>query len=207
MFAVVRKLLASSLFLLYPYLVYRGLQAGFVWLAPAIVSAVLLQQALRSSDTAIRNKKALLALVFIGGMVFFQDFTAKLIPSLIQLALMHFFGKTLIKGPPLIERFVRLEFSDIPEELLIYTRQLTFVWTAFFGFNVLMCSGLALWGQPAWWALYSGVIMFALTGLLMVGEYIFRHYRFPTLEIPDVKSSARTMIINSRQIWLDVQAS
>ncbi|NOT84279.1 MAG: hypothetical protein HOP02_05720 [Methylococcaceae bacterium] len=207
MLAALRKLFTSSLFLLYPYLVYRGLQAGFVWLAPAIVSAILLQQALGATDVGVRNKKALLALSLMGGMVFFPDFTAKLIPSLIQLALMHFFGKTLIKGPPLIERFVRLEFSDIPEELLTYVRHLTIVWTAFFGFNVLMCSGLALWGQPAWWALYSGVIMFALTGLLMVGEYIFRHYRFPTLEIPDVKASMRTMILNSRQIWLDVQAS
>jgi uncharacterized membrane protein len=207
MLAVIRKMLASSLFLLYPYLVYRGGQAGQVWLAPAIIAALLMAQALRASDKKVRTKKGAVALLLILGMLFFQAFTAKLIPSLIQLLLMHFFGKTLVKGPPLIERFVRLEFSEVPVEIVQYCRQLTVLWTGFFGFNALMCSGLALWGSASWWAFYSGVLIFVLTGLLMVGEYIFRHYRFPNLVIPDVKASVRNMVINSRQIWLDVQAS
>jgi uncharacterized membrane protein len=207
MYVVVRKLITTSFVLLYPYLVYRGMQAGWVWLAPAIVATILMAQALHSNHASARYKKMALALLLVFGMIFFQAFTAKLIPTLIQLALMHFFGKTLVKGPTLIERLVRLEFSDIPPEILQYCRQLTWLWTGFFAFNAFMCSALALWGQSGWWAFYTGVMIFALTGLLMVGEYIYRHYRFPALEIPDIKATVRNMIINSRQIWLDVQAS
>jgi uncharacterized membrane protein len=207
MLVIARKIIASSIFLLYPYLVYRGIQGGMVWLAPAIIATLLFIQALRATDSRVKSKKITLASLLLLGMLFFQSFTAKLIPTLIQLALMHFFGKTLIKGPPLVERFVRLEFADVPDEIVRYCRQLTVLWTGFFAFNAIMCSSLALWGQPSWWALYTGVIIFVLTGVLMVGEYIFRHYRFPTLTIPDVKTSLRNMLINSRQIWLDVQAS
>jgi uncharacterized membrane protein len=120
--------------------------------------------------------------------------------------LMYFFGKTLLHGPPLIERFVRLEFTELPTGIVEYCRQLTILWTGFFAFNAVMCSSLALWAPPSWWALYTGIIIFVLTGLLMVGEYIFRHYKFPDLHIPDIKSSARNMVTNTRKIWLDLYA-
>ncbi len=205
----IRKMVATSLAVLYPYFVYRGIQSGVEWLAPAIVVVVLLAQVMRAKNVRVRSIKFVLVLMLLVGMIFFQTFTAKLIPTLIQLALMHFFGKTLLtgKGPTLIERFVSYEFSEIPLEIVRYCRQLTWIWTGFFAFNAIVCSALGLWGQTAWWAFYTGILIFVLTGLLMVGEYIYRHYRFPNLAIADFKSSVRSMIINSRQIWLDVQAS
>lgn len=204
----IRKVIIGGIALLYPFLVYFGIQSGQVWLAPTIVAGILIAQAVRATNLTHRITKLGLAGLFILGIVFFQAFTAKLIPTLIQLLLMHFFGKTLLadNGPPLIERFARLEFSDIPAELLQYCRQLTWIWTGFFAFNALMCSALALWGPAAWWAFYTGFLMFVLMALLMLGEYLYRHFRFPSLTIPDIRATARNMILNSRQIWLDVQA-
>lgn len=207
MFSAIRKAISSCLIILYPYLVYRGMQAGWVWLAPAIVASVLMLQVLRANDSAVRYKKLAVVLLLVIGMLFFQSITAKLIPTLVQLALMHFFGKTLFKGPPLIERFVRYEYTEIPADVLHYCRQLTWLWSGFFAANAIICTVLAFWGPPAWWAFYTGVLMFVFTGLLMIGEYIFRHFRFPNMEIADIKATIRNMVINSRQIWLDVQAS
>jgi uncharacterized membrane protein len=170
------------------------------------IATLYIYQGCRESRLEVRTKKFLIALALIIGIFFFQSFTAKLIPTLFQLLLMYFFGKTLFHGPPLIERFVRLEFSELPAGIVKYCWQLTVLWTGFFAFNAVMCSTLALWGSPSWWAIYSGVIIFLLTGLLMVGEYIFRHYKFPDMIIPDIKSSARNMVINARQIWLDLYA-
>jgi uncharacterized membrane protein len=204
--SLLRSGIITTFFLIYPYLVFRGIQEGIVWFAPMAIATLYIYQGCRESRLEVRTKKFLIALGLIIGIFFFQSFTAKLIPTLFQLLLMYFFGKTLFHGPPLIERFVRLEFSELPAGIVKYCWQLTVLWTGFFAFNAVMTSTLALWGSPSWWAIYSGVIIFLLTGLLMVGEYIFRHYKFPDMIIPDIKSSARNMVINARQIWLDLYA-
>lgn len=206
MLILLRKGIVSSILLLYPYLVYRGIQAGVVWFAPSVLAAIMLYQAYISSELKSRITKFTFALLLLLGVIFFQNVTAKILPTLIQLFLMHFFYKTLKNGPPLVERFVRLEFEELPEGVVDYCRQLTILWIGFFGFNALMCSGLAVWASPEWWAIYTGVIIFILTGLLMMAEYIFRHYRFPNMEIPDLKASTRNMLMYCRKVWLDVQA-
>jgi uncharacterized membrane protein len=200
--AVAKTLLA----LLYPYLVYKGMQAGVVWFAPAVIISFYLYQAFHTNDAKIRLSKASIAGALLIGVIFFQAATAKILPVLIQLMLMHFFGKTLLKShaPSLIERFVRLEFAELPPGIAEYCRQLTLIWTAFFAFNAVVCLMLAFFAPISWWAIYTGVGIFILTGLLMMGEYIYRHFLFPDMEIPNVKSSVKSMVINCRSIWEDV---
>jgi uncharacterized membrane protein len=204
--SLLRSGIVTTFFLLYPYLVFRGLQEGMVWFAPLAIATLFCYQSYHEQRPDVRVKKLLIAACLIIGVFFFQSFTAKLLPTLFQLVFMYFFYKTLRQGPPLIERFVRLEFNELPPGIVDYCRQLTILWTGFFGFNALMCSILALWGPASWWAFYSGVMIFILTGLLMIGEYIFRHYKFPDMHIPDLKTSARNMAINAKQIWLDLYA-
>jgi len=202
-----RSILLTLIFLVYPYLVYRGMQQGVVWFAPTLIAGFYINDAMKTQHKQRRMMKLLIALVLLTGAVFWQALTAKLLPIFIQLTLMHFFGTTLFKGPSLIERFVRMEFADFPPEIVTYCWQLTLLWTGFFAFNALVCAGLALWGSDVWWAFYNGVMIFVLTGVLMVGEYIWRHFRFPELDIPSPKSSVRNMIVNGRAIWKEVHAS
>jgi uncharacterized membrane protein len=198
---------ATVLVLLYPYLVYRGIQAGTVWLAPSLMIAYLGYQAFVEPRPSIKVKKGAMALMLAVGILFFQTFIAKMLPTLIQLLLMVFFGKTLRQGPPLIERFVRLDFPELSPDLIHYARQLTILWTCFFAANALICTILAVFAPASWWAIYTGVMLLALTTLLMAGEYIYRHYRFPHLEIPDIKTTIYRMVLNSRQIWRDLYAA
>ena len=206
MVAIFKSIIATFLFLTYPYLVYKGIESGLTWVAPTVFSGVYLMQAIRASVVKIRIVKALTALALLLGAYYLQTLTAKIMPVLVQLMLLFFFGRTLRKGPSLIERFVRLEFPDFPPGVSAYCRQLTVLWTGFFAFNALMCIVLALWGTDFWWTLFNGVIIYVMIGLLIVGEYVYRHFRFPDLWIPDPKSTIRTMIVNGRKIWLDVQA-
>ncbi len=198
----------TLLSLLYPYLVYKGIQAGVVWFAPCVIISFYLYQAFTTDDSKVRLTKGGIALALSIGVIFFQAATAKLLPVAIQLMLMHFFGKTLFKqhAPSLIERFVSLEFTEIPPEIARYCRQLTMIWTGFFAFNALFCTFLAFFAPAAWWAIYTGVGIFILTGVLMIGEYIARHFLFPDLEIPDIKTTAKNLALNCRSIWQDVHA-
>ncbi|BCG63872.1 MAG: hypothetical protein methR_P1617 [Methyloprofundus sp.] len=213
---VLRGIFSTLLFLLYPYLVYRGIEEGVVWFAPAMIASFYLWQALQAKNTRVCFKNLDIVFLLILGTVFYQDLVAKLIPIFVQLSLMDFFGKTLRqgKGPSLVERFASLDFPEIPPIISQYCRNLTILWTGFFAFNVAACVVLALFAPVSWWALYTGVMIFALTGMLMVGEYIWRHFYFRTIKvqlpekpIPGVKESIRKMMIDGRAIWLDVRAS
>lgn len=208
MLGILKSIFVTCLFLTYPYLVYKGIEMGLVWLAPAIFSAIYLLQAFASRNMKIKLVKILLSIGLLLGAYYLQTVTAKVLPVLIQLMLMYFFGRTLLagKGPPFIESFVRLEFPDIPSELIVYCRQLTIMWAGFFAFNALMCVLLAIWESDFWWAIYNGVFIYIMIGVLMIGEYIYRHYRFPELSIPDPLSTMKTMMSNGRKIWMDVQA-
>ena len=205
MHSAIKGSIAASLFLLYPYLVYLGIERGIAWLAPAFFSAIYLWQAFTARTMQARMNRALIAIAFLLGAYYLQSLTAKVMPVLIQLMLVYFFGRTLLKGrgPPLIERFVLLEFPQSPPSIIVYCHQLTIVWALFFAFNAVVCSALAIWGDVYWWALFNGMIVYLLIGVLMVGEYIYRHYRFPDLVIHDPRASIKTMIVNGRKVWQD----
>jgi len=208
MIAVIKSIFFTLLFMGYPYLIYRGIESGMVWVAPAFFSGIYLMQSFATKNVRIKLFKALVSIALLLGAYYLQTITAKILPVLIQLMLMYFFGRTLLKGkgPSFIESFVRLEFPEFPPGISEYCRQLTILWTSFFAFNALMCVGLALWGNDAWWALYNGVFIYLMIGVLTIGEYIYRHFRFPDLGIPDPGSTIKTMIVNGRKIWMDVQS-
>jgi len=210
------RIIIGIIVLLYPYLVFRGVQEGGVWFAPAVIAGIYFYQAIKSQQTRGRVQKLGIVLVLLLGAIFYQDLIAKLVPIIIQLSLMLFFGKTLLrgKGPSLVERFARLDFPDepMPAILVNYCRYLTLMWSGFFAFNVMTCVVLALFAPVEWWAIFTGVLIFLLSVLLMIAEYIWRHIYFrtqdlPFEQIPGFKQSARNMIVNGRKIWLDVQTS
>jgi len=178
-----------------------------VWIAPAVFSAIFIFQAAAARKRKVKVYKLLLAISLLVGAYYLQTITAKVIPVLIQLMLMYFFGRTLLKdkGPPFIESFVRLEFTVIPAVLIDYVRQLTIIWTAFFAFNAVMCVLLAIFSNDKWWALYNGVFIYLMIGLLTTVEYIYRRLHFPELTIPDPKTTVKNMFVNGRKIWMDVQ--
>lgn len=204
---VIKSVLITSLFLAYPYLVYRGIETGMVWLAPAIFSGIYLMQSFAARNVKTKLIKALVSIGLLLGAYYLQTVTAKVLPVLIQLMLMYFFGRTLFKdkGPSFIESFVRLEFPEFPPGVSEYCRQLTIMWTGFFAINAVMCVILALWSTDFWWTIYNGVFIYFMIGILVIGEYIYRHFRFPDLGIPDPQSTIKTMISNGRKIWMDVQ--
>lgn len=207
MLGIIKSVIVTCLFLAYPYLVYRGMESGMVWVAPAFFSGIYLLQSFKARKVKVKLYKALISIGLLLGAYYLQTITAKALPVLIQLMLMYFFGRTLLKGkgPSFIESFVRLEFPEFPPGVSEYCRQLTILWTCFFAINAVMCVVLAVWGTDLLWTLYNGVFIYVMIGVLMIGEYIYRHFRFPNLGIPDPQSTIRTMIVNGRKVWQDIE--
>src|SRR5262245_33412566 len=102
------------------------------------------------------------------------------LPLLVNLSLCALFGRTLLGGrEPMIARFARLERGgDLPPDLVLYARRLTWIWTAFFALMAATSLGLALWGTVTAWSLFTNVVNYLLVALLFAGEYAWRRFRF-----------------------------
>lgn len=212
MIAALKGIIITCLFMAYPYLIYKGIEGGIAWVAPAIFSALFLRQSFLAKKPAIKILKACIAMALILGSYHMQAVTAKVLPVLIQLLLMYFFGRTLLKdkGPSFIESVVRLQFPEFPAAIAHYCRQLTGVWTIFFATNACVIVVLAIWSTEFWWSLYNGVLIYLFMGILVICEYIYRRIRFADLNIlhkgiPDPITSIKAMVVNGRKIWMDVQ--
>lgn len=95
-------------------------------------------------------------------------------PVVINLGLLAFFLNSLRGGQTAIERLARLEQPSLPPEGVRYTRTLTKVWCGFFLFNGGVAALTAWLGDARLWALYNGLISYALIGSLIVGERMLR---------------------------------
>lgn len=101
-----------------------------------------------------------------------------LVPVGISTAFLFAFGATLRRGPPMVERFARLQDPNLnPSELrwcLLWTR----LWCGFFFFNAMIALLLGQFGPLELWTHYTGLVAYLVMGLLFAVEYVMRKYRF-----------------------------
>ena len=120
-----------------------------------------------------RRLSVLAAVFFIVCMIFRGGFLAYLYPVLVSLAFLAFFAFSL-KNEAVITKIAKLKEPDLDEKGVIYTRNLTKIWCAFFVFNAALSLALALIEDKLYWSVYSGAVSYALMGALFFGEILFR---------------------------------
>jgi len=188
----------GALFVLYPVVAYYGLMNGMAWFG-------LLLLILFFSYKAIFVKQqrwyslGLICILSLGAW-FQQSAMIKLVPIIIHVSLFIIFYQSLRSGEPLIEKFARLDFPVFPESMAKHCLQMTKIWVAFFCFNILLNIGLVAWASDGVWALYNGILVYVLIGLLVLGEYGWRRLKFPDLEMPTFKETALRISKNSHSI-------
>jgi uncharacterized membrane protein len=158
----------------YPLLVLFGLR----WLTPGELGAVLAVFAvLRWSTTRdpLWRACALCALL-LAGLTAWQGDGAflKLYPVLVNAAFLLAFAFSLRYPPTIIERIARVCEPQLDVIGQHYTRRVTQVWCVFF-----LCNGSIAWlaahyAPASWWAWYTGVIAYGLSGALFIGERLTR---------------------------------
>ena len=169
------NVLTAALTLVYPLAIWLG--HGKVeprWLAGLLLLTVASRlPALRLSAAARWSAVCALALVALAVWAN-AVLPLKLYPVLVNGALLAAFGASLLSGPSMVERLARLRESDLPDAAVGYTRRVTQAWCLFFLVNGGIALGLALDAPEALWSLYTGVVSYALMGLMFGGEYLLR---------------------------------
>ena len=75
----------------------------------------------------------------------------------------------------MIEKFARMGNPALGAHAVQYTRRVTQMWCVFFTLNGAFSAYTALFWTRAAWSLYNGAIAYALIGVLLVGEIVWRY--------------------------------
>jgi uncharacterized membrane protein len=172
----------------YPAVLYVGFTrwgVRAVGLAVASLAALraLVALAGRSRDdvaAVLRTIAPVAALAGLSAVVGDPRFLLAL-PVLINGALLASFGASLRRGPPMVERFARMQVADLSDAERAHCREATVAWCVLFVVNASASAALALAGQLRAWAVYTGGVAYGLIGLLFAAEFVVRTYRFRAL--------------------------
>lgn len=176
------RILIGLLALLYPLLVYTGLQYLPLHWVSLILAGLLLLRVMALYRTPAASpmmhalKPALLLALGCAALSGLLNSTGalKLIPVVINLACLAGFSLTLRHPPSMIERFARIQEPDLDAVAIAYTRRVTQVWCLFFLINGSIAFYTALFCSLHIWTLYNGLIAYLLMGLLFAVEYLVR---------------------------------
>jgi len=191
----------TILFLAYPFLSAYLAAKGFAGLTLAAFAGLMAWRGVQATETAWRFGAFTLAVLLLLGAYFANTYVIWLIPSLIYLGLTVLFGHTLFSPPSLCERLVRLLFPEFKPGISEYLYQVTWVWTLFFFINIFICALLPLLAGPEIWTLYTGVLVYVLMSMLVIGEWLYRHRRFPDLDIPPMMETVKFFVANGHKAF------
>jgi uncharacterized membrane protein len=176
------KVVKGLSFVIYPLAIYLGLTRWDVQRSAALLMlAAVLSVAASWRGKSLRTTWLAPSLVLalgLSGRILDNRVYLLLLPTAINAALLITFGASLRSPVPTVERFARLQVSDLSEAESRYCRKVTWVWCVFFVLNGTAATLLAVFASVATWALYSGCISYVLVGLVMSAEYLYRKYRF-----------------------------
>lgn len=164
------KIALSVVSVIYPFALFFAGDFAF-WVVWALAVLWIARGAFSSGFE--RRLSIAAAVFFIVCMIFRGGFLAYLYPVLVSLAFLVFFAFSL-KNEAVITKIARLKEPDLDEKGMIYTRNLTKIWCAFFVFNATLSLALALIDDKLYWSVYSGAVSYVLMGALFFGEILFR---------------------------------
>ena len=155
-----------------------------VALAPVVLIAVLLAwHASQRIAMLLLVAVALLALrwqwvtlIQHVGLVYWLQYTS------MQIMLFVMFARTLVGGrKPLCTHFAEIVHAPLSPGHVIYARQVTVAWSAFFLAMALTSTVLFFWAPINTWSIFVNFMTWPLVGLMFVAEYGVRRWRLPEL--------------------------
>jgi len=179
------QIVAALALLLYPFAVYVGLShfdvRGAALLLLVLIAPAAVARLKKYRSTEVRAL-AFVPLVTVGLLAAGAALDAAgfilFVPVFVNLGLLATFGPTLRWGPPMIERFARLQEPELSDAKVSWCRIWTWIWCAFFSLNAATAAALALFAPLQWWTVYNGLIAYGLIGLLFATEFMLRHLKF-----------------------------
>ena len=153
--------------------------AGFGALLAVVLSHLIIKRdSARSAWGMLLSICVLAALVTIA-LYWGPTYALFLPPIAINLSLLIIFGRTLLPGhEPLISRLSRVLRGSLPDQLGVYTRRLTWLWTGVFAGLLLESVLLTVYAPLEVWSLFTNILNYLLLAVLFLGEYVYRVLRF-----------------------------
>ena len=160
----------------YPAIVFflRGAinPALFVCLALVLVG---LRLTLGSTGVGSWRPALLVAAATLAGMALIDAaLAARAYPILISLAAAGVFAVTLFQPASLVERLALASGERWSAELRVYCRNVTAIWVLWLGVNAAIAAGLAFVHDDRAWALWTGMLSYLVSGVLLGGEWLVR---------------------------------
>jgi uncharacterized membrane protein len=122
------------------------------------------------------------------------------LPLLVNLALMIYFGRTLLPNQePLITQFCRVEYGGrVPEAFVRYTRMLTLIWTVLFAVFAVECVVPLVMPSTLKWLVPLNLLNGGIVALFFLGEHVFRTWRFPSFGVASPLRTGRIILFAGR---------
>ena len=169
----------------HPLAAYLGLRYASPRVAAAILLALLAPSLYRrwkqTPGSALRPLApvpVVIALALLSAVLMNSAGGLLFIPVLVNGLLALTFGATLLRPPPLIERFARLVDANLTRAELTWCRTWTWMWVVFLCVNGSIALALAWQQNLVAWTTYNGLISYLLIGTLVASEYLLRKARF-----------------------------
>lgn len=169
------KLLLILLSVVYPFIVYWGLQSGHQSALMMMLALLLISRIVTAKQGYERTVASLFVIVVFAVIALFSVREGlKLYPVVINLTLLYVFASSLITGMPVVERIARLREPSLPAAAVTYTRQVTQAWSVFFAVNAAISAATVIWADEQVWLLYNGVIAYLLMAAMFSAEWLIR---------------------------------
>lgn len=170
------KILTTAILALYPVFVYFALQSNHLTEVALLLALMALTRAWFSKsklDIAVA-----VCAVALGAISSFTDSALflKLYPVCVNGVCLVLFFASLFTDRPMIERFARLRYKQLPPSGITHCRKATQWWCYFFIFNASVALDSAFNRSDLWWTLYNGCIAYILIGLMFLLEWCIRRH-------------------------------
>ncbi len=190
----------------YPFIGSYLICNGWGRLALVFFAALTLWRGLsvKEAQASFRSACLLGVALLLAGAYFGEAYTVRLIPAFVYCSLALLFGHTLWHPPSLCERLVRLQYPKFKPGIARYLRQVTWLWACFFAANTVISALMPLFA-PSWvWTFYTGVVVYVLMALLVLGEYAYRPRRFPELAMPPLLETVKVMMRQWHRVFQNI---
>ncbi len=179
-FKRVALILIVMIGLLYPFVVYWGIQhfePKFIGLA--VASLYFLRLLFVAKKPAMKYLSGLGLVVFcLAIWLLNHPYMLLTLPAIVSLGGLFVFTYSLIEPPTIPAQFALRQGDILCADRLRYTNNLTKIWMAYFVLNTLAALYTAFYCSREIWALYNGFISYLLMGSLFIGEFLYRQFIF-----------------------------
>lgn len=172
------KALVVLFFIIYPFVVYFGLNyfpPSFFGLVLVILLAIRFG-VIKSDERKLMLPILAIFIVYAIATVIFDNTNMVLYyPALVNFVMCFVFANSLRHEEPLLLRLVKARGMATSKHTPGYLFWLTGLWAIFFAINGL----ISLWTSSISlqaWTLYNGLISYFIIAVLMIGELLFRRY-------------------------------